>query len=1148
MITGGQKQALEDLDAIAAASDGALSVGPERDESGYRAVALGASMQGVRRYGGGLPIGETEDLEIWIPRNFPLEAPLLFASDYRFAEYGHVTGSNLCLYLDSASQWSPSDGMFGFVDRMAQWFVDAAAGRLDPDGAPVHPPVTVGLGYSSTQLLVRVDIPPGSQRRLLWANLEPVSNSRVDVIRFHRHKPDVTERVAAVILANSAIRGDYVGQWLAFIAQLNDLGFEKREIVQHIIEVAALNPQGSPLIVIVGTLNRGTSGDRHHHLVAWELSEDLADRLRGLSDPDDEDLDEHLEVLNTWAASEPLQWIHVNEARPAVTRRRDGASSMSAFRGRTVEIWGCGALGGWIAEFVARAQPARLVLRDHGRVGAGLIVRQPYGEADVTTHKATALAKRLEAIDPTIDIVSDTTNLVQAGSENRDLESVDVLINATANRSVSVLLERSVAACDSPPIAMSVVTDARAQRGALFATRPVAGVGPGYVEREALREMYGQDEYSHFVDAFWSPVDLADLVQAEPGCSAPTFHGSAADTAGVAAVMANLIADFIDGDSAGTADLASSPTLSSAQDLEHSFHARYGSPLCVGANDGYRIVVTPQALKTMRAAIADSFNEVPPSETGGALFGQRDRAARVVWIDDASRAPIDSDRSPGGFVRGVEGIDALAASIEATTHHQSTYIGDWHTHPDGAAAMSPTDHKAAAKLPADGASVILIRAGALDKPQWTAHVMKPTAPRNAVPVNTGAGPVAASRPGRSRALGQDVVGAPCDAPMPPRTTLPPVADGDRPLILALSGGGFRATLAAVGVLRFLADADLLRNVRLVSGVSGGSIATGILASQWSEARNQPVFDTTVVGPALKGVAGSSFFAELVRQSWRAALPGRTRTTVLADRLDRRFFDGQLLEDLPRGCWFMFNATNVDEGVRFRFDADVVGDYVVGSVPTTGTRLRLATAVAASAAVPGYFPPLVLRDVAFPCGDSHGVRLVDGGIYDNLGLEAVLRERAELSDAFVVSLNAGMRLDRDSAAGLGRVPLAGALWRANSVMHRQTSALRTRRLYQEFHSSKGRTGVAFNLASAFNEGTLSDAERGRLEAWRSVNAEHTPVDRATLSALPTSFYRIDRATAEALIHRSWWLCGATIWVYHPGALTGMPRWQPLDRGL
>ena len=60
---------------------------------------------------------------------------------------------------------------------------------------------------------------------------------------------------------------------------------------------------------------------------------------------------------------------------------------------------------------------------------------------------------------------------------------------------------------------------------------------------------------------------------------------------------------------------------------------------------------------------------------------------------------------------------------------------------------------------------------------------------------------------------------------------PPPAQGP-PVGVTLSGGGFRATLAALGVLRMLADARLLANLRYSSSVSGGSIANGVLATRW----------------------------------------------------------------------------------------------------------------------------------------------------------------------------------------------------------------------------------------------------------------------------------------------------------------------------
>ena len=50
--------------------------------------------------------------------------------------------------------------------------------------------------------------------------------------------------------------------------------------------------------------------------------------------------------------------------------------------------------------------------------------------------------------------------------------------------------------------------------------------------------------------------------------------------------------------------------------------------------------------------------------------------------------------------------------------------------------------------------------------------------------------------------------------------------------LALSGGGFRATLYHMGVVRYLRDAGLLESVTDIASVSGGSILGAHLALNW----------------------------------------------------------------------------------------------------------------------------------------------------------------------------------------------------------------------------------------------------------------------------------------------------------------------------
>jgi NTE family protein len=111
--------------------------------------------------------------------------------------------------------------------------------------------------------------------------------------------------------------------------------------------------------------------------------------------------------------------------------------------------------------------------------------------------------------------------------------------------------------------------------------------------------------------------------------------------------------------------------------------------------------------------------------------------------------------------------------------------------------------------------------------------------------------------------------------------------------------------------------------------------------------------------------------------WRTVGPS-TGTNLLAREFDAWFFHEKLLEDLDPSCRFVFNAANVTTGVRFGFERDILGDWVMGRVATKGTGIRVAEAVAASAAVPGAFAPFVLKGVEFPCANRRTAKLLDGG--------------------------------------------------------------------------------------------------------------------------------------------------------------------------
>jgi len=381
---------------------------------------------------------------------------------------------------------------------------------------------------------------------------------------------------------------------------------------------------------------------------------------------------------------------------------------------------------------------------------------------------------------------------------------------------------------------------------------------------------------------------------------------------------------------------------------------------------------------------------------------------------------------------------------------------------------------------------------------------------------------------------------PCAVRDPLPEVPPPAPEGA--LALAFSGGGFRATLAALGVLRFLADAGLLHRVRYVSSVSGGSLANGLLAGHWHELEQDgfgaEAFDRIVIEPFIERISNDSLIWKLVLDGWRIVGP-RTRTHLLADSFDEWFYGRKMLEELPAGCRFVFNAADLTTGVRFGFERDVFGDYVLGRRTTAGSGLRLADAIAASAAFPGAFAPLVLRDFAFPCAQGRVPKLLDGGAYDNMGLEAV----DGLPQTFLVALNAGGLFHTGRFGGL---PFIRNLARVNSLLYRQSTALRRREMVSRFQAFErardqgqtppewGRQGVLFGLATTFDEpspdwvGGRSDREELRLK----------------LALVKTTFARFDRELCRQLVYRGWWLTGCSVATFHPNLVDELPQWRAL----
>ena len=282
----------------------------------------------------------------------------------------------------------------------------------------------------------------------------------------------------------------------------------------------------------------------------------------------------------------------------------------------------------------------------------------------------------------------------------------------------------------------------------------------------------------------------------------------------------------------------------------------------------------------------------------------------------------------------------------------------------------------------------------------------------------------------------------------------------KPIALALSGGGIRAMVFHLGVLRHLAERGLLESVEKVSTVSGGSLLVGLMLQQngmrWptSEQFLSRTLPSMREALCTRSLQWDSARQLLIPRNWRFLL---SRANLLALALENEWQVHGVLSDLPETPEWSINGTAAESGKRFRFKRKDIGDYTLGYAPAA--TFPLSNALAVSAAFPGGFGPLILNTRQFewrkrtwdaPADaaqaiqpEYHRLHLYDGGVYDNLGLEPffdVGRQQTKVEGYYIVCSDAGALL----TPGFNMGPLnVFRLKRVADIMSDQSRSLRVR---------------------------------------------------------------------------------------------------------
>lgn len=537
---------------------------------------------------GGLQLNRAEDFVIAIPED-ALRPPEVAVRHDRFLGFPHVlAGTSLCLYLDPAREWQPMHGIRGLINRLWDWLDDAVNARFDPSTALYH---AVGgvlhLTTGTPTIVVRHTVDGAA--RTTTGHLRRRAGHRYDHLRGLATGPgeipmpvfvaphDLPFGAGNVRLAALLDRLDSVDRQkipTAFTAQSQRrvrparASLASEAIAMHngrnelldgrgdrwpnapFTRPAAASTATALLTVLAASAARQNDGAQQYlllgvphpaggppHLLGLRLPGSVGDAFRRMV------RNRTTPVLDLGSTAEfpalAMEWCHLSDERREVTVRRDAARPINALEGKVIHIWGCGGLGSWIAEFATRAGVQKVVLCDSSTVTGGLLVRQNYVETNVGDSKAESLAQRLRAISDEVVIE------VRIGMLPQDwydaATSADLVIDATISNAIAQFAEALAMNPDRRATIAQVATDARTGTlGLAIVTAPDGATSIRDVDRGAGDIVTGTAELEAY-RTFWTEPGAGDELTPTRGCSAPTFHGSSADMAGVAGSLLSVV-------------------------------------------------------------------------------------------------------------------------------------------------------------------------------------------------------------------------------------------------------------------------------------------------------------------------------------------------------------------------------------------------------------------------------------------------------------------------------------------------------------------------------------------------------------------------------------------------------------------------------
>ncbi|WLE97908.1 MAG: Mov34/MPN/PAD-1 family protein [Candidatus Electrothrix communis] len=624
-----------------------------------RFTDTGVTKSGVR---------SVEPVTFRFQKEFPLKAPAILLREDFPRSFPHINPSQKevlpCIYAGDLSELlQQSEWMNGILNQLVDWLEKAASGSL--------------INYSQGWEPMRNDSPAGYITYDIYILLEFLKENNI-----HLKEIDYVERNGAIFVdpIASVMNGK---KSILLVCQHPDKLIQKNYLPNSIFTLGDLYDFATKIglkdlqITVEAVDSQYLKNDK----IFVSLAIHRPCRLINS--------ESNVEVLNfVITRSKPRKkkkrvlrdcpvgmLAHINETSTNLLKRFSGAKQTDD--SLPITLLGCGSLGSKIGLHLARNGNGAFLCVDndfflpHNNARHGL-------SFVYFSNKADLLAQSISSISNQQSFVSNKT------ATETDFPQSRIIIDTTASLAVRSFLMRDKSL---PPIS----------------SHGIYGGGKlGISLVEAGKKDVGLEElwaalYSHCLENKW----LRNIIFSEQkenvpigqGCGSHTVIMKDATLSLYASSMSLIVQNILENSLPEYGEIVLTRTQNDIDLVSERIEIKGSKPIPSITKRDWNVRVMDHVLEKMKEqAMVSGANE-----TGGCLIGSVFLVPKSIIITDILPPPPDSILKPTIFVLGTEGLEQQIKNIERKTNGKITYLGTWHSHPQGGTASS-IDHKTASRL------------------------------------------------------------------------------------------------------------------------------------------------------------------------------------------------------------------------------------------------------------------------------------------------------------------------------------------------------------------------------------------------------------------------------------------------------------------